>query len=94
MSINLKKLIRIVEDKTNGAIEKLNDIKYASDDYNTLLLSIVDNINILSDIEKHNTKCEDCSKSTVTNPTDEKVDFLNNRTSLKGLKYEPFNKKE
>ena len=60
MNINFKKLKQILEIKTNKAVDKLDELKCTSEDYNILLKAILYNLEAVLKIKEFDTECEDC----------------------------------
>jgi hypothetical protein len=94
MNINLKKLNTIIENKTNKAIDKLEEFKCTSEEYQSLLNAIFNNLEAVKKLQKFDTICLDCVEENKE-PTKQNNGVLNplppsNSNSLIGKKWIPF----
>lgn len=60
MSINFKKLNSVLIDKTNRAIDKLNELKCTTEEYKNVLNSIINNLEVFNKLKNFDTECEEC----------------------------------
>jgi hypothetical protein len=97
MIIDFKKLYTILENKTNKAIIKLDDLKCTTEEYKTTLDAILYNLEAFERAKKHDTECLDC-KDAPTKQHTHKEEVKQERpivkdekpTSLVGKKWIPY----
>jgi hypothetical protein len=94
MNIDLKKLINILESKSNRAINMLDEIKCTTPEFKIILDSVLHNLDAIKQVKQYDVDCPDCKtvKEVVPerahehkekNPNNEKV-------SLIGKKWIPY----
>jgi hypothetical protein len=69
MEINFKRLKEIITNKTNRAIEKLEEFKCTTPEYKNILASILNNLEAIKKLQDHDVDCPDCIEKTVEKPT-------------------------
>jgi hypothetical protein len=62
MNIDLKKLITILENKSNRAIDMLDEIKCTTPEFKTILDSVLNNLNAIKQVKQYDIDCPDCVK--------------------------------
>jgi hypothetical protein len=62
MNINLKKLITILENKSNRAIDMLDEIKCTTPEFKTILDSVLNNLDAIKRVKQYDIDCPDCVK--------------------------------
>jgi len=62
MNIDLKKLITILENKSNRAIDMLDEIKCTTPEFKTILDSVLNNLDAIKKIKQYDIDCPDCVK--------------------------------
>jgi predicted nuclease with TOPRIM domain len=66
MNINFKKLNNVLIEKTNKAINKLNELKCTTEEYKNVLNSIINNVEVFNKLKNFDTECEEC-KNKIEN---------------------------
>jgi hypothetical protein len=98
MNIDLKKLITILENKSNRAINMLDELKCTTPEFKTILDSVLNNLDAIKQVKQYDIDCPDCKsaeepfKKNIPDKThDHKEKNLNNeRVSLVGKKWIPY----
>jgi hypothetical protein len=62
MNIDLKKLITILENKSNRAINMLDEIKCTTPEFKTILDSVLNNLDAIKKVKEYDIDCPDCAK--------------------------------
>jgi hypothetical protein len=60
MNIDLKKLITILENKSNRAIDMLDEIKCTTPEFKTILDSVLNNLDAIKKVKQYDIDCPDC----------------------------------
>jgi hypothetical protein len=66
MNIDLKKLITILENKSNRAINMLDEIKCTTPEFKTILDSVLNNLNAIKQVKQFDIDCPDCKSKEET----------------------------
>jgi hypothetical protein len=89
MNIDLKKLITILENKSNRAINMLDEIKCTTPEFKTILDSVLNNLDAIKKIKQYDIDCPDCKATEKVHDHKER-NPNNERTSLIGKKWVPY----
>ena len=92
MNIDLKKLITILENKSNRAINMLDEIKCTTPEFKTILDSVLNNLDAIKQVKQYDIDCPDCktAKEVVPENIPERVPERTHESKNCG----PQNKKE
>lgn len=98
MKVELKKLINILESKSNRAINMLDEIKCTTPEFKNILDSVLNNLNALKQIQAYDIDCPDCKTKEEVKPQEPKTTEQPKANERKeapvsnaiGKKWEPF----
>jgi hypothetical protein len=65
MNIDLKKLVTILENKSNRAINMLDEIKCTTPEFKTILDSVLNNLNAIKQVKQYDIDCTDCKTKLI-----------------------------
>jgi hypothetical protein len=78
MNIDLKKLIAILENKSNRAIGMLDEIKCTTPEFKTILDSVLNNLNAIKQVKQYDIDCADCKSKEKTPLNNEVIPVRDN----------------